>query len=123
MALLTSPTQIVLTRIRSAAYSLASDFVRLMPAARETLVGSPLAAGTLAPRLVTLTMRPPPRFFMCGMQSRQQRMAENSLSSRSSRQAASSTASKEAAAEVPALLTRMSTPPHSRATSPMNASI
>src|SRR3989304_1951979 len=115
--------QIVFTRILSGADSLARDLVRLIPAARETLVGSPRAAGAFAPRLVTLMMRPPPRFFMCGRESRQQRTAESSLGSRSCSQAASSTASNEAAAEVPALLTRMSTPPHSRTTSLTNVSI
>src|SRR5438876_674926 len=53
--------QIVFTRILSGAYSLARDFVRLIPAARDTLVGNPRADGVLAPRLVTLMMRPPPR--------------------------------------------------------------
>src|SRR5262249_35328574 len=115
--------QMVFTRILSGAYSLASDLVRLMPAARETLVGSPRACGTFAPRLVTLMMRPPPRFFMWGMQSRQSRMAEKTLRSKSCCQPTSSTRSNEAAAEVPALLTRMSTPPQSRTTSSTKAPI
>ena len=50
-------------------------------------------------------MRPPPRARMCGTQSRTQRIAPKSLSSRSACQAASSTASNPRAAEVlPALL-------------------
>ncbi len=73
--------QIVFTRILSGAYSLARDFVRLIPAARDTLVGNPRADGVLAPRLVTLMMRPPPRFFMCGIQSRHRRTAAKNLSS------------------------------------------
>ena len=54
----------VFTRMRSAAYSLASDLVRLMPAARDTLVGRPCARGAFPPTVVTLMMRPPPRCFM-----------------------------------------------------------
>ena len=54
----------MLTRIVSAAYSFASDLVRLMPAARVTLVGSARAAGAFPPTVVTFTMLPPPRRFM-----------------------------------------------------------
>ena len=103
--------QMVLTRIWSAAYSLASDLVRLMPAARETLVGNARASGALPPTIVALTMLPPPRARMIGTTSRHTRTAPITLRSRSSCQAASSTSSSEAAADLPALLTAMSTPP------------
>ena len=81
----------MLTRIRSGASSWASDFVRLMPAARVTLVGSERATGALPPTVVTLMMRPPPRCFMWGMTSRQSRMAPITLRSKSYCQVASST--------------------------------
>ena len=51
----------VFTRMLAPAYSLASDLVRLMPAARVTEVGSERAAGALPPTIVALTMLPPPR--------------------------------------------------------------
>src|SRR5438094_144321 len=120
--LFTTPRQIVLTRIPSGAYSLASDLVRLMPAARVTLVGSDRAAGALPPTVVTLTIRPPPRRFMCGITSRQRRTAAISFSSRSSCQVASLTCSKPAAAEVPALFTSTSTPPQRARVAATNAS-
>src|SRR5712692_565066 len=59
-----------------------------------------------------LTIRPPPRFFMWGMTRRDMRTAPMTLRSQSACQVSSSTFSKAAAAEVPALLRRMSTPPH-----------
>src|SRR5262245_45664346 len=106
--------QMVLTRMRSFAYSLASDLVRLIPAARDTLVGKPSARGALPPTVVTLMMRPPPRCFMCGITSRHIRTAPITLRSKSACQASSPTFSNGAAAEVPALLRRMSTPPNCR---------
>ena len=66
-ALLIRPMQIVFTRMLSAAYSLASDLVRLIPAARVTLVGRPRAGGALPPTVVTLTIAPPPRARMSGI--------------------------------------------------------
>ena len=79
------------TRMRSGAYSLARDLVRLMPAARVTLVGSARAAGALPPTVVTLMMRPPPRVFICGITRRQKRIAAMSLTSMSAAHVASST--------------------------------
>src|SRR5258707_8007256 len=110
-ALFTSPRQTVFTRMWSGAYSLASDLVRLIPAARVTLVGRERATGTFPPTVVTLTIRPPPRFFIWGMTRRQKRTAAMSLTSMSAAHVASSTFSNGPADEVPALLTRMSTPP------------
>src|SRR6267142_2504784 len=104
--------QIVLTRILSAAYSLARDLVRLRPAARVTEVGRARGWGALPPTVVMLTMRPPPRFFMWGMTRRDMRTAPMTLRSQSACHVSSSTFSKAAAAEVPALLRRMSMPPH-----------
>jgi hypothetical protein len=117
------PRQTVFTRTLSGAYSLASALVRLMPAARVTEVGSERAAGALPPTVVTFTMAPPPRAFIIGITSRQKRTAAISLRSRSICQVASSTASKAAAAEVPALLTRMSTPPKRPTAAFTNASM
>src|SRR5438093_516899 len=94
--------QIAFTRMRSAAYSLASDFVRLMPAARDTLVGRPSARGALPPTVVTLMIRPPPRRFMWGMTSRHIRMAPITLRSKSACHASSPTFYEAAAADVPA---------------------
>ncbi len=48
-----------------AAYSLDSALVIASPAARVTVVGIVRAAGCLAPMLVTLTIRPPPRALIC----------------------------------------------------------
>ena len=110
--LLTIPRQIALTRMPSGASSFESAFVRASPAARLTEVGSERAPGVLAPVFRMLTMRPPPAFRMGGTQSRTQRIAAKSFSSRSACQAASSTVSKPRAAEVPALLTRMSIRPN-----------
>src|SRR5881296_1392786 len=104
--------QIVFTRMLSAAYSLASDLVRLSPAARVTDVGRARGNGALPPTVVMLTMRPPPRCFMWGITRRDIRTAPMTLRSQSACQRSSSTFSKAAAAEVPALLSRMSTPPH-----------
>src|SRR5437016_8600814 len=83
-----------------------------MPAARDMLVGSERAAGALPPTVVTLMMRPPPRRFMWGMTSRQNRIAPMTFESKSYCHVASSTCSKPAADEVPALFTRMSIPPN-----------
>ena len=104
--------QIALTRMPSGASSFESAFVRASPAARLTEVGSDRAAGVLAPVLRMLTIRPPPACRMGGTQSRTQRIAAKSFSSRSACQAASSTVSNPRAAEVPALLTRMSIRPN-----------
>src|SRR5678815_1922105 len=91
--------QIVFTRIPSAAYSLARDLVRLMPAARDSVVGRARAVGALPPTTVTLTICPPPRRFMCGMARRQKRTAPITLRSKSACQVASSTASNAFALE------------------------
>src|SRR5439155_18808634 len=94
-----------------------------MPAARDMLVGSERASGALPPTVVTLMMRPPPRRFMCGMTSRQRRIAPMTFKSKSYCQVASSTCSKPEAEEVPALFTRMSTPPNCATVAATNASI
>src|SRR5262249_14988283 len=88
--------QTVFTRMLSAAYSLASDLVRLRPAARVTVVGSERAGGVLPPTVVMFTMRPPPRFFMWGMTRRDMRTAPMTLSSQSDLQASSGTFSQPA---------------------------
>ncbi len=85
--------------------------MRLIPAARVTLVGSDRAAGALPPTIVALTIAPPPRSRMIGTTARHSRTAAISFSSMSAYQASSPTSSRPRAAEVPALLTRMSTPP------------
>ena len=46
------------------ANSLARDFVRLLPAARETLVGSANEPGAFPAPVVALTIEPPPIFLM-----------------------------------------------------------
>ena len=99
------------TRMPDEAYSFASPLVRLMPAARVTAVGTARAAGALPPTVVTLMMTPPPRFCMIGMLRRQNRMAAISLSSMSVCHVRSSTSMNAAADEVPALFSRISTPP------------
>src|SRR4029077_20562369 len=98
----------------SAAYSLASDLVRLSPAARVTEVGSDRGSGALPPTVGMLTMRPPPRFFMWGITRRDMRTAPMTLRSQSACHVSSSTFSKPAADEVPALLSRMSKATHRR---------
>ena len=107
----------------SAAYSLASDFVRLIPAARVTVVGNALAEGALPPVIVALTIAPPPRARMIGTTRRHARTAAMSLRSMSACHAASSTSSKPAAADLPALLTKISTPPKRSAAVSMSVSI
>ena len=114
--------QIVLTRMLSAANSLASDLVRLMPAARVTLVGSARAGGALPPPIVALTIEPPPRSRIDGTTPRQKRTAPITLSWMSASQASSSSDSRPCAADAPALLIRMSTPPNSAVTALTNRS-
>ena len=58
------PIQTALTRILSLANSLARDFVRLLPAARETLVGSANEPGAFPAPVVALTIEPPPFFII-----------------------------------------------------------
>ena len=82
-----------------------------MPAALLTEVGTEWAAGALPPGVVMLMMRPPPWAFMCGIASREQRMAPNTFNSMSYLHVSSDTFSKYAAAEVPALFTSMSIRP------------
>src|SRR4029450_12150449 len=62
-----------------------------------------------------LTMRPPPAARMCGSSSRQQRINEKSLTSRSLFQSASVSASNVPGCARPALLTRQSTRPRASA--------
>ena len=106
----------------SAASSLASDLVRLIPAALVTLVGSARAGAALPPPIVALTIAPPPRSRIDGTTPRQKRTAPITLSWMSAIQASSSSASRPWAAEAPALLIRMSTPPNSAVTASMNRS-
>ena len=61
---LINPIQTALTRILSLANSLARDFVRLLPAARETLVGSVNEPGAFLAPVVALTIEPSPFFLM-----------------------------------------------------------
>lgn len=103
--------QMVLTRTLSGAYSVASAFVRLMPAARLTDVGRLRALGVLPLTVVMFTIRPSRWRCMCGSTSRHMRTAPITFSSQSSCHLASSTSAKGAAAEVPALFNRMSTRP------------
>jgi len=103
--------QTVLTRILSGASSFDSALVKASPAARVTVVGIDFARGCLAPMLVRFTIRPPPWRFMCGIASRARRIAANSLSSKSACHIASVAAANSPVAEVPALLTRMSSRP------------
>ena len=82
-----------------------------MPAARDTAVGAPFARGAFAPMFSTLMMRPQRRSFICGITSRQNRIAWNSFSSRSSCHISSVICSNGMAREMPALFTMMSTLP------------
>src|ERR1035437_9881319 len=108
----TRPMHTVFTRIWCGANSFDSALVNASPAARVTVVGIDLARGCLAPILVMLTMRPPPCRFMCGIARRASRIAAKSLSSKSACQMSSVTDSNSPVAEVPALLTRMSSRPN-----------
>src|SRR5829696_1112480 len=62
-----------------------------------------------------LTIRPPPAARMCGSTSREQRISENSFTSRSATQVASFSVSKLPGCAPPALLTRQSIPPNASA--------
>ena len=81
-----------------------------MPAARLTVVGKDLAAGALPPTIVALTIAPPPRSRMIGITLRHARTAAITLRLISACHSASSISSSPAAADLPALLTKMSTP-------------